>query len=139
MPLSQMTREYAVSQRIPLPTPSLPLWAGSLPTPAPHLRGEMERYPLTTSTKGLGERGQQYARMVRGGLRLFEPYRSSVDFDDDLLHFLMDCWHLKDWIKNDAKLALDATAREAVEKNDFGSGKVTIDHYITTNDGETNT
>ena len=90
----------------------------------------------------------------------------------------MDCWHLKDWIKIDAKLALDATAREAVEKNvrgyrvlqlvgdlanggkhlvlnpqfasglepditkkdvafDFGSGKVTIDHYITTNDGET--
>ncbi len=116
--------------------------------------------------------------MVRGGLRLFEPYRSSVDFDDDLLHLLMDCWHLKDWIKIDAKLALDATAREAVEKNvrgyrvlqlvgdlanggkhlvlnpqfasglepditkkavafDFGSGKVTIDHYITTNDGET--
>jgi hypothetical protein len=43
----------------------------------------------------------QYDRMMRGFARLTQPYRSSVDYGDDLQHFLQDSWHLKDWIAND--------------------------------------
>jgi hypothetical protein len=43
----------------------------------------------------------QYHRMMRGFDRLNRPYASSVEYEDDLQHFLQDSWHLKDWIKND--------------------------------------
>jgi hypothetical protein len=43
----------------------------------------------------------QYDRMLRGFARLKQPYGSSVEYGDDLQHFLQDSWHLKDWIKND--------------------------------------
>ena len=43
----------------------------------------------------------QYDRMQRTFARVTGPYTSSVAYDDDLHHFMQDCWHLKDWIKND--------------------------------------
>ena len=43
----------------------------------------------------------QYKRMERGHGRLTTPYTSSVAYDDDIQHYFQDCWHLKDWIKND--------------------------------------
>jgi len=43
----------------------------------------------------------QYELMKRTYARLSKTYASSVDYDDDLRHFFQDCWHLKDWIKND--------------------------------------
>jgi hypothetical protein len=43
----------------------------------------------------------QYDRFQRSYTRVTGPYRSSVEYDDDLHHFMQDCWHLKDWIKND--------------------------------------
>lgn len=43
----------------------------------------------------------QYDRMQRSYARVTGPYMSSVAYDDDLHHFMQDCWHLKDWIKND--------------------------------------
>jgi len=52
---------------------------------------------------------QHYDRMVRSYERLKGPYQSSVVFDDDVAHFLMDCWHLKDWI------AADKTTRATEE------------------------
>lgn len=46
----------------------------------------------------------QYERMKRSYARLSESYASSIDYDDVLQHFFQDCWHLKDWIKNDVSL-----------------------------------
>ncbi len=43
----------------------------------------------------------QYERMKRAHARLSKSYESSIDYDDDLQHFFQDCWHLKDWLKND--------------------------------------
>jgi len=44
----------------------------------------------------------QFARLVRSRERISQPYASSVAYDDDLQHYFQDCWHLKDWIKNDS-------------------------------------
>jgi hypothetical protein len=43
----------------------------------------------------------QFARLERAYSRITQPYQSSVAYEDDLQHFFQDCWHLKDWIKND--------------------------------------
>jgi hypothetical protein len=45
---------------------------------------------------------EQYDRMMRVYERLQQPVQSSVAYYDELHHFFQDCWHLKDWIKNDA-------------------------------------
>ncbi len=42
-----------------------------------------------------------YERLKRSFARILQPYQSSVAYDDDLQHFFQDCFHLKDWIKND--------------------------------------
>jgi hypothetical protein len=39
--------------------------------------------------------------MKRSYSRVVEPHQSSVAYEDDLQHFVQDCWHLKDWIRND--------------------------------------
>jgi len=44
----------------------------------------------------------QYDRMQRSYARVTGQYTSSVAYDDDLHHFMQDCWHLKDWIKYDS-------------------------------------
>ncbi len=60
----------------------------------------------------------QYDRMLRGADRLSRPYQSSVEYQDDLQHFLQDCWHLKDWIKNDPESGVPAaTIEEQVSVN----------------------
>ena len=47
----------------------------------------------------------QYERFKRSYDRVTGSYLSSVEYDDDLHHFMQDCWHLKDWIKNDPSTA----------------------------------
>lgn len=56
----------------------------------------------------------QYERMQRTYARLSQSYVSSIDYDDDLQHFFQDCWHLKDWIKNDASLSLGVNIEDEV-------------------------
>ena len=51
--------------------------------------------PLLTSWR------VHYERLQRSFARILQPYQSSVAYDDDLQHFFQDCFHLKDWIKND--------------------------------------
>jgi hypothetical protein len=41
----------------------------------------------------------QYDRMMRRFERLNQPYRSSVEYADDLQNLLQDSWHMKDWLR----------------------------------------
>ena len=45
----------------------------------------------------------QYERMLRSAARIHDHDKPMEDRVDDLLHFFMDCWHLKAWIKYDAR------------------------------------
>lgn len=56
----------------------------------------------------------QYDLMKRTYARLSQPYESSIDYSDDLQHFFQDCWHLKDWIKNDDSLNLKDVIEDEV-------------------------
>lgn len=62
-----------------------------------------------------------YGRMRRSYERICEPYMSAVAYEDDLIHFFQDCWHLKDWIKNDLSISnrrlivTDAEANNALK------------------------
>jgi hypothetical protein len=56
----------------------------------------------------------QYERLERAYARLQDPYSSSVLYNDDLQHFFQDCWHLKDWIKNDKTIELGSSIEKLV-------------------------
>ncbi len=49
----------------------------------------------------MNEYTQQYDRVKRFFSRLTNQNRSQIDYEDDLWAFFQNCWHLKDWIKND--------------------------------------
>jgi hypothetical protein len=50
---------------------------------------------------GLQSWESQRDRMQRSYERILKDTASSTEYEDDLQHFYQDCWHLKDWIKND--------------------------------------
>lgn len=56
--------------------------------------------------------------MMRGFSRLNQPYRSSVEYEDDLQHFLQDCWHLKDWIRNDRGIGIGERIESEVARHE---------------------
>ena len=56
----------------------------------------------------------QYDRLKRSYTRVTGPHTSSVMYDDDLHHFMQDCWHLKDWIKNDPTIDIGSSIEEQV-------------------------
>ncbi len=56
----------------------------------------------------------QYDRLQRSHAHVVRSYRSSVEYVDDLHHFMQDCWHLKDWIKNDPATGLATTIEKTV-------------------------
>ncbi len=57
----------------------------------------------------------QYERMHRSFARIRGRRISSIDYDDDVVHFFMDCLHLRDWILCDQKLAFDQLRKEALK------------------------
>lgn len=59
----------------------------------------------------------QYDRMCRSYQRVMAPHQSSVKYDDDLHHFMQDCWHLKDWIKNDIRSGVGISIEAEVDSS----------------------
>jgi hypothetical protein len=53
---------------------------------------------------------EQYQRVLRWLRRIEQPAEGEIDADeygDFLYSFFQNCWHLKDWIKNDSSLPQD--------------------------------
>jgi hypothetical protein len=45
---------------------------------------------------------QQFERVQRAFLKILDHRnRKPVEYEDDAWNFVQNCWHLKDWIKND--------------------------------------
>jgi hypothetical protein len=62
---------------------------------------------------------EQYDRMMRVYERLQKPYHSAIEYYDDLHHFFQDCWHLKDWIKNDPSAGIGRAIENEVKCRTF--------------------
>ena len=57
---------------------------------------------------------KQWERVKRALLRIENNKKRQMDeYEDDVWNFFQNCWHLKDWIKND--VAIDSAHRESVE------------------------
>jgi hypothetical protein len=57
---------------------------------------------------------KQWERVKRALLRIENNKNRQMDeYEDDVWNFFQNCWHLKDWIKNDT--AIDSVHREPVE------------------------
>jgi hypothetical protein len=47
---------------------------------------------------------EQFARVKRYLARIEDRNRYPIDYEDDLWSFFQNCWHLKDWLKNDSSV-----------------------------------
>ena len=56
---------------------------------------------------------EQWERVKRMLARVDDHNRDSFSYDDDLWSFFQNCWHLKDWIKNDE--AVPKAVRDGIE------------------------
>lgn len=54
---------------------------------------------------------EQYKRVKRYLNRLEHQDRDSTEYDDDLWAFFQNCYHLKDWIKNDPSVRADIASK----------------------------
>jgi len=64
---------------------------------------------------------EQYRQVLRSLNRIQDRNKSAEDYVDELSHFFMDCWHLKDWIRYDAGLPpkVKAAITSAAKKKPF--------------------
>ena len=53
---------------------------------------------------------RQFERLQRIFMRVLDDQnRKLAEYEDDAWNFFQNCWHLKDWIKNDRKGIAKAT------------------------------
>jgi hypothetical protein len=58
----------------------------------------------------MSQAAKQFERVQRIFLRVLDNKdRKLVEYEDDVWNFFQNCWHLKDWIKNDRKGVAKAT------------------------------
>jgi len=57
---------------------------------------------------------EQYHRVLRYLEKVKNQNRGALEYSDDIWAFFQNCWHLKDWIKNDP--AISNNIRNKIEK-----------------------
>jgi hypothetical protein len=57
---------------------------------------------------------EQFQRVLRYLEKVKNQDRGTLEYSDDIWAFFQNCWHLKDWIKNDPMLP--ANIRNSIEK-----------------------
>ncbi len=50
---------------------------------------------------------KQFERTKRSLNKIENQDRNLTEYNDDLWHFFQDCYHLKDWIKNDPRVSIN--------------------------------
>ena len=62
------------------------------------------------------EYSQQLERVKRLLVRIEDQDKDQTTYEDDLWSFFQNCWHLKDWIKNDSSIYQDVRIEYKVKK-----------------------
>ena len=70
---------------------------------------------------------QQHDRVKRFFSRLTNQNRSQIDYEDDLWAFFQNCWHLKDWIKNDSTISQNIRDKIENEVKKYNSLMIAAD------------
>ncbi len=70
---------------------------------------------------------EQLERVRRFFARLSNENRDAVEYDDDLWSFFQNCWHFKDWLKNDPAVPTHITKRVEKDANDKPAIKICAD------------
>ena len=60
---------------------------------------------------------KQFDRVKRFLKRIESQNSSQTEYDDDMWSFFQNCWHLKDWIKNDGSVGVAADKVEEFISN----------------------
>jgi hypothetical protein len=75
----------------------------------------------------MNEYKQQYDRVGRFFSRLTNQNRSQLDYEDFLWAFFQNCWHLKDWIKNDVTIPQNIRDKIENEVKQYNSLMIVAD------------
>jgi hypothetical protein len=63
---------------------------------------------------------EQLNRVRRFLDRISRQHRPPVEYEDDVWSFFQNCWHLKDWVKNDPNVP--ESVRDSIEEHAGRSG-----------------
>jgi hypothetical protein len=67
---------------------------------------------------------EQYPRVQRFYVRIMSSNNHSLRYQDDLWSFFQQCWHFKDWLKNDQNIP--RSIREGIEKEIYRNRYIKI-------------
>lgn len=70
---------------------------------------------------------EQYQRVLRYLEKVKHQDRGTLEYSDDIWAFFQNCWHLKDWIRNDPVLSYNIRNRIEKETKKFDSLMICAD------------
>lgn len=70
---------------------------------------------------------EQISRVHRFLNRIRDKEKERIQYEDDLWSFFQNCWHLKDWIKNDPKVSDVIKSNIGVEIYQYESLRICAD------------
>lgn len=74
-----------------------------------------------------GGYNEQFQRVKRYLEKIKNQDRATVEYSDDIWAFFQNCWHLKDWIKNDPNLPISVKDNVEQEVKNYNSLMICAD------------